>query len=112
MSSSKSSAKGNKPSTKGTVTGAATSSSSKADDEDSCSGNEDESEFDCAQRKLKNEKERGRRENLNVLFTELSELLGVSGQNKAQILANAKEFLIRSHPRYQPPSNNKRYKKG
>ena len=44
-------------------------------------------------RKDKSEKEKDRRNHLNGLFNELGGLLGVAGQNKSQILANAREFL-------------------
>ena len=47
-------------------------------------------------RKDKSEKEKDRRNHLNGLFNELGGLLGASGQNKSQILANAREFLKES----------------
>lgn len=49
-------------------------------------------------RKDKSEKEKDRRHHLNVLFNELGNLLGVAGQNKTQILANAREFLRQHSP--------------
>jgi len=54
---------------------------------------EEDEEAERESRKDKSEKEKDRRNQLNKLFNELGGLLGVSGQNKSQILANAKEFL-------------------
>ena len=50
---------------------------------------------DC--RKDKSEKERNRRSHLKELYDELGALLGVTGRNKAQVLEDARNFLMQKN---------------